>query len=102
MSPRHRLTPVDADLSERITRLEIARVQLFYVDVDRKKKIDDVIDYFGAGRIGSRRPAPEAARALMPASAASSMSPPVSNSDQTSGPALAESAVHGATGLVRS
>jgi hypothetical protein len=74
LSPRHRLTHVDAELSERITRLEIAHVQLFYVDVDRKKKIDDVIDYFGAGRIGSRRPAPEAARALMPASAASSMS----------------------------
>ena len=40
---------IDAELSGRITALEIARAQLFDVDVDRKKRIDDAIDYFGAG-----------------------------------------------------
>ena len=36
--------------SERITIIEIAR-RLSAVDIDRKRRIDDVIDYFGAGRI---------------------------------------------------
>jgi len=35
--------------------IEIARAQLFDVDVDRKKRIDDAIDYFGAGPIGVAR-----------------------------------------------
>jgi len=47
--PRRPLAPADAESSERSTRIEIARTQLFDVDVDRKKRIDDAIDYFGAG-----------------------------------------------------
>ena len=31
--------------------LEIMRAQLFGIDADRKKSIDDTIDYFGAGHI---------------------------------------------------
>jgi hypothetical protein len=42
----------DAELSERTTSIEIARAQLFEVDSDRKKRIDDTIDYFGAGLLG--------------------------------------------------
>jgi hypothetical protein len=36
-------------MSGRMTSLETARTQLLDVDVDRKKRIDDTIDYFGAG-----------------------------------------------------
>jgi hypothetical protein len=46
--PRRRLAHVDADVSKRTTSIEIVRSQLFAVDVDRKKRIDDAIDYFGA------------------------------------------------------
>lgn len=53
--PRRLLAHVDAELSGRITSIEIARAQLFDVDVDRKKRIDDAIDYFGAGHIGVAR-----------------------------------------------
>ena len=45
--PRQRLVYVDAGLSARITSMEVTRSQLFHVDVDRKKRIDDIIDYFG-------------------------------------------------------
>ena len=38
-----------AESSGRITDIEIARAQLFDVDADRKKRIDDAIDYFGGG-----------------------------------------------------
>ena len=38
-----------AESSGRITAIEIARAQLFDVDADRKKRIDDAIDYFGGG-----------------------------------------------------
>jgi hypothetical protein len=47
--PRRPFAHVGAELSERVTAIEIARAQLFDVDVDRKKRIDDAIDYFGAG-----------------------------------------------------
>jgi hypothetical protein len=47
--PRRRVADVDAELSECTTSIEIARAQLFDVDVDRKKRIDDAIDYFGGG-----------------------------------------------------
>jgi hypothetical protein len=47
--PRRPLAHADAEPSGRITSIEIARAQLFDVDVDRKKRIDDAIDYFGAG-----------------------------------------------------
>jgi hypothetical protein len=53
--PRRRRAPVDTALSERATRLEITRAQLFDVDVNRRKRIDDAIDYFGAGHIGVAR-----------------------------------------------
>ena len=46
--PRRPLARVGAGLFRRITVLEIARAHLFDVDVDRKKRIDDAIDYFGA------------------------------------------------------
>ena len=49
--PRRPLSFVGAEVSERITAIQIARAQLFDVDVDRKKRIDDAIDYFGAGQI---------------------------------------------------
>ena len=49
--PRRPLAHVGAELSRRITALEIARAQLFDVDVDRRKRIDDAIDYFGTGHI---------------------------------------------------
>ena len=47
--PRRPLARVGAELSGRITAIEIARAQLFDVDFDRKKRIDDAIDYFGGG-----------------------------------------------------
>jgi len=53
--PRRRLAHVDAELSGRITSLEIRRAQLFNVDVDRKKRIAAAIDYFGAGHTGVAR-----------------------------------------------
>ncbi len=55
MDSRRLLSHVDAELSGRITSIEIARAQLFDVDVDRKKRIDSAIDYFGAGHIGVAR-----------------------------------------------
>ncbi len=42
-------THVAAEPSGRITSIEIIRARLFDVDVDRKKRIDGSIDYFGAG-----------------------------------------------------
>jgi hypothetical protein len=53
--PRRPLACVGAELAGRITAIEIARAQLFDVDVDRKKRIDDAIDYFGAGPIDVAR-----------------------------------------------
>jgi hypothetical protein len=53
--PRRPLAHVGAKLSGRITAIEIARAQLFDVDVDRKKRIDDAIDYFGTGQIDVAR-----------------------------------------------
>ncbi len=53
--PRRPLARVGAGLSRRITVLEIARAHLFDVDVDRRKRIDDAIDYFGAGSIDVSR-----------------------------------------------
>lgn len=62
--PRRPLAHVGPELSGRITAIEIARAQLFDVDVDRKKRIHDSIDYFGAehvdvarGRVRQLRPA---------------------------------------------
>ena len=54
--PQRPLAHVDADVSKRTTSIEIVRSQLFTVDVDRKKRIDDAIDYFGV------TPSPQAAR----------------------------------------
>jgi hypothetical protein len=56
--PRRPLAHAGAELSGRSTAIQIARAQLFNVDVDRKKRIDDTIDYFGAGHIavGERAP----------------------------------------------
>lgn len=53
--PRRPLAHVGAELSGRITAIQIARAQLFDVDVDRKKRIDDAIDYFGGGHINVAR-----------------------------------------------
>jgi hypothetical protein len=55
MPRRPRAHVVGAELSGRITAIQIARAQLFDVDVDRKKRIDDAIDYFGAGHIAAAR-----------------------------------------------
>jgi hypothetical protein len=53
---RRSLAHVDADeLSRRLTSLAIARAWLFDVDVDRKRRIDDAIDYFGAGHLDAAR-----------------------------------------------
>ena len=49
--PRQRRVQVDVEPSGRLTSIERVRAQLFDVDVDRKKRIDDTIDYFGAGPI---------------------------------------------------
>jgi hypothetical protein len=38
-----------------LASIEIVRARLFDVDVDRKKRIDDAIDYFGTGHIGVAR-----------------------------------------------
>jgi hypothetical protein len=48
--PRRPLAHVGAELSRHITALR-SRAQLFDVDVDRRKRIDDAIDYFGTGHI---------------------------------------------------
>ena len=53
--PRRPLSFVGAHSSDRIAAIQIARAQLFDVDVDRKKRIDDAIDYFGAGQIAVAR-----------------------------------------------
>jgi hypothetical protein len=53
--PRRPLSFVGAESPERIAAIQIARAQLFDVDVDRKKRIDDAIDYFGAGQIAVAR-----------------------------------------------
>jgi hypothetical protein len=47
--PRRPLARAGVELSGRLTAIQLARAQLFDVDVDRKKRIDDAIDYFGAG-----------------------------------------------------
>jgi len=55
------LAHVGAEVSGRITAIEIAHAQLYDVDVDRKKRIDDAIDYFGgdtstsSGRVSANR-----------------------------------------------
>ena len=64
MLRRRPLSFVGAELSERLTAIQIARAQLFDVDVDRKKRIDDAIDYFGAGQIAVAR---KGVRQLLPA-----------------------------------
>ena len=53
--PRRPLSFIGAESSERSAAIQIARAQLFDVDVDRKKRIDDAIDYFGAGQIAVAR-----------------------------------------------
>lgn len=68
--PRRPRANVGARLSGRIAAIEIARAQLLDVDVDRKKRIDGAIDYFGAGAVDVAR---EDVR-----------SPSLSNADQTS------------------
>ena len=40
-----------ADQSPQSASVSIARTRLFIVDVDRKKGIDDFIDYFGNARV---------------------------------------------------
>jgi len=49
------LAHVGAEVSGRVTAIEIAHAQLYNVDVERKKRIDDAIDYFGGGTSTSRR-----------------------------------------------
>src|SRR5258705_4172589 len=53
--PRRPLSFVGGESSERVAAIQTARAQLFDVDVDRKKRIDDAIDYFGAGQISVTR-----------------------------------------------
>ena len=49
--PQRLTAYLDADdISRRLTIFAIARARLFDVDVDRKRRIDDAIDYFGARR----------------------------------------------------
>ena len=62
--PRQPLSFVGAESSERIAAIRIVRAQLFDVDVERKKRIDDAIDYFGAGQIAVAR---KGVRQLLPA-----------------------------------
>jgi len=38
-----------------LARVEIARALLLALDADRKKWIDEVIDYFGSGRLDASR-----------------------------------------------
>ena len=65
--PRRPLSFIGAESSERIAAVQMARAQLFDVDVDRKKRIDDAIDYFGAGQIAVAR---KGVRQLLPAGTA--------------------------------
>jgi hypothetical protein len=74
--PRRPLALVGAESSGRITAIEVARAQLFDVDADRKRRIDDAIDYFGRWQ-GSRGTTPASKDGQMPG---------LSNSDQTSEP----------------
>jgi len=53
--PRRSLTCTDSERSARIPRIELARPQLFDVDIDRKKRIDDTIDYFGVRDLSTGR-----------------------------------------------
>lgn len=48
-----RSTHADAELSGRV--IDLARARLFDVDVDRKKRIDDTIDYFGIRDLAAER-----------------------------------------------
>ena len=77
--PRRPLAHVGAELAGRITAIEIARAQLFDVDVDRRKRIDDAIDYFGGGRIDIAR---KGLRQLRPAR--TGLMPPASLSREPS------------------
>jgi len=52
---RRSLTRSDAELSGRTTSIDLARAQLLDVDVDRKKRIDDTIDYFGVRDLAAER-----------------------------------------------
>jgi len=52
---RRPLAPIDARRSGPTTSMDVVRARLFDVDVDRKKRIDDAIDYFGEGRSGVAR-----------------------------------------------
>ena len=40
-------------LTGTLTTLDLARPRLLDIDVDRKKRIDDVIDYFGLRDLGA-------------------------------------------------
>ena len=46
---RRPLAPIDARRCGPTTSMDIVRARLFDVDVGRKKRIDDAIDYFGGG-----------------------------------------------------
>ena len=48
---RQALIHRSADQSPQSAIVSIARTRLFVVDVDRKKRIDDSIDYFGNGGV---------------------------------------------------
>jgi hypothetical protein len=48
--PERTSNRVDMELFDRIRSIRIARGRLFDVDTDRRKRIDDAIDYFGDGR----------------------------------------------------
>ena len=50
--------PVRPEEAERNASPAIARTYLLDVEVDRPKRIDQYLDYFGSG--GERRPFPEA------------------------------------------
>ncbi len=85
--PRRPLAHVDAESSGRTTAIEMARAQLFDVDADRKKRIDDAIDYFGGGT------------SMSLGRVSRSNNQVLSNSDRTSEPAWDDPAGHGATCL---
>jgi hypothetical protein len=40
-------------LTDTITTVDLARPRLLDIDVDRKKRIDDTIDYFGLRHLGA-------------------------------------------------
>ena len=52
---RRSLTRPHAEPSRRMTSLDLARARLLDVDVDRKKRIDDTIDYFGVRDLAAGR-----------------------------------------------